>query len=150
MADSAGTRHDPLFILISGWRATRARFFAFFAGSWRRRFAPAVVRAALVLTGPLGASAFGPGRGHLAALAADQQPAQHVIGGYRPDGTDAGGVDKQAIREAALVTVRRAILERFPPRPERRACLRWFRHFKSTEWLSDRSASIVHQKRKST
>jgi hypothetical protein len=33
----------------------------------------------------------------------------------------AGGMDKKAIRRAALVTVRRAICERFPPGRERRA-----------------------------
>ena len=35
------------------------------------------------------------------------------------------GVDEQAIRRAALVTVRQAILEPFPPGPERSAWLRW-------------------------
>jgi hypothetical protein len=34
------------------------------------------------------------------------------------------GMDEKAIRRAALITVRRAILKRFPPRPERRAWLR--------------------------
>jgi len=34
-------------------------------------------------------------------------------------------MDEKAIRRAALVTVRRAILERFPPGRERDAWLRW-------------------------
>jgi hypothetical protein len=34
-------------------------------------------------------------------------------------------MDEKAIRRAALVTVRRAILERFPPGPERETWLRW-------------------------
>ena len=34
-------------------------------------------------------------------------------------------MDEKAIRRAALVTLQRAILERFPPGPERRAWLRW-------------------------
>jgi hypothetical protein len=34
-------------------------------------------------------------------------------------------VDEKAIRRAALITLRRAICERFPPGPERRAWLRW-------------------------
>jgi len=38
---------------------------------------------------------------------------------------DAGGMDQRAVRRAALVTVRRAIRERFPPGLERTACLRW-------------------------
>jgi hypothetical protein len=38
---------------------------------------------------------------------------------------DAGAMDEKAIRRAALVTLKRAILERFPPGPERRAWLRW-------------------------
>ena len=38
---------------------------------------------------------------------------------------EAASMDERAIRRAALVTVRRAILERFPPGRERRAWLRW-------------------------
>jgi hypothetical protein len=34
-------------------------------------------------------------------------------------------VDEKAIRRAALITLRRAICERFPLGPERRAWLRW-------------------------
>jgi hypothetical protein len=34
---------------------------------------------------------------------------------------DAGPVDEKAVRRAALITLRRAICERFPPGPERRA-----------------------------
>jgi len=37
----------------------------------------------------------------------------------------ARGMDEKAIRRAALVTVRQAILGRFPPGPERRKWLRW-------------------------
>ena len=36
-----------------------------------------------------------------------------------------GGMDGKAIRRAALVTLRRAILERFLPGAERTAWLRW-------------------------
>ena len=35
------------------------------------------------------------------------------------------GMDEKAIRRAALITLRRAICERFPPGRERRAWLRW-------------------------
>src|SRR5262252_7452113 len=35
------------------------------------------------------------------------------------------GMDEKAIRRAALITVRRAICERFPPGRERQAWLRW-------------------------
>jgi hypothetical protein len=35
------------------------------------------------------------------------------------------GMDEKAIKRVALVTLRRAICERFPPGPERRAWLRW-------------------------
>ena len=38
---------------------------------------------------------------------------------------DAGGMDEKAIRRAALITLRRAIYERFPRGPERRAWLGW-------------------------
>ena len=41
------------------------------------------------------------------------------------DPQDAGGMDEKAIRRAALLTLRRAILTRFPPGHERRAWLRW-------------------------
>ena len=47
-----------------------------------------------------------------------------------PDAASAklSGMDEKAIRRAALITVRRAILERFPPGPERTrfrvSCLR--------------------------
>jgi hypothetical protein len=37
----------------------------------------------------------------------------------RRDLHHAGGMDEQAIRRAALITLRRAILKRFPPGPER-------------------------------
>jgi hypothetical protein len=38
---------------------------------------------------------------------------------------DAAAMDEKAARRAALVTLRRSIVERFPPEPERRAWLRW-------------------------
>jgi hypothetical protein len=38
---------------------------------------------------------------------------------------EAASMDERAIRRAALVTVRRAICERFPLGAERRAWLRW-------------------------
>jgi hypothetical protein len=36
-------------------------------------------------------------------------------------------MDERAIRRAALITLRRAILERFPPGLERRTWLRWLK-----------------------
>jgi hypothetical protein len=42
-------------------------------------------------------------------------------------------MDKRAIRRAALITLRRAILERFPPGRERTAWLRWLRARQGTE-----------------
>ena len=36
-------------------------------------------------------------------------------------------MDEKAIRRAALVTVRRATCQRFPPLRERRVCLRWLK-----------------------
>jgi hypothetical protein len=44
-----------------------------------------------------------------------------VGGGLYDDGT----VDEKAIRRAALITLRRAICERFPAGRERRAWLTW-------------------------
>jgi hypothetical protein len=38
---------------------------------------------------------------------------------------DAGGMDAQAIRRAALITLRRAICERFPPGKARAELLSW-------------------------
>ena len=38
---------------------------------------------------------------------------------------DAAVMDEKAIRGAALITLRRSTLKRFPPEPERRAWLRW-------------------------
>jgi len=38
---------------------------------------------------------------------------------------DAGGMDEKAVRRAALITLRRAIWERFPPGRERDAWLTW-------------------------
>jgi hypothetical protein len=47
-----------------------------------------------------------------------------------PDAASAklSGMDEKAITRAALITVRRAILERFPPGPERTRWLRWAVH----------------------
>jgi hypothetical protein len=45
----------------------------------------------------------------------------------------AGGMDEKAIRQAALITLRRAILERFPPGRERIAWLRWLR----AHWVTE-------------
>jgi len=40
---------------------------------------------------------------------------------------NAAGMDSKAIKRAALMTLRRAMLERFPPGRERTAWLRWLR-----------------------
>jgi hypothetical protein len=56
------------------------------------------------------------------------------------DRTTLPGVDAQAIRRAALVTLRRAICERFPPGAERRTQLRWL-----TEAVAARQSGVRPQ-----
>jgi hypothetical protein len=42
-------------------------------------------------------------------------------------------MDQEAIRRAALITLRRAICERFPPGRERRAWLAWAQRLQTTQ-----------------
>jgi hypothetical protein len=42
-------------------------------------------------------------------------------------------MDSKAIKRAALMTLRRAIFERFPPGPTRRAWLRWAERLERSE-----------------
>jgi len=54
----------------------------------------------------------------------DSRPWQ--LGGHRPRAVDAADMDAKAIRRAALITLRRAICERFPPGRGHDTWLAWF------------------------
>ena len=55
-------------------------------------------------------------------------------------------VDKKAIRQAALITLRRAICERFPLSPARTAWLRWLRTCSANSPTIRKSVAVVSRK----
>ena len=68
----------------------------------------------------------------------DSRPWQ--LGGHRPRAVDAADMDAKAIRRVALITVRRAICERYPPGRERDAHLAW-----AVRLRSERTFPHIHQ-----